>query len=59
MHICYSYIIIIAILLSYILLNLSNLAIWFLAMQMFLYFQYIFEIGQVRQEVNGGLILDA
>ncbi len=44
--------------LSYILLNFSNLGIWFLAMYMFFsYFQYIFEMGQVPEEVNGELIL--
>ncbi len=44
--------------LSYILLNFSNLAIWFLALQMFFfYFQYVFKMGQVRQKVNDEHIL--
>ncbi len=44
--------------LSYILLNLSNLAICILEMQMFfLNFQYVFKVGQVRQKVNGEHIL--
>ncbi len=43
--------------LSYILLNFSNLPIYFLQMLMlFFYFQYIFEMVQVFQEVNGPLI---